>query len=152
MQVVADDLRDLHSQKCVDVVQEGIKQLSDNLNNTNANIDKLFNLCTPIKNSLNNEKDIAYFFELIADNFAYIAQYNSNSKELNVTSVCDILTAESKKSSLEKLADVNNLVQEGACLDYKYDGMVKEMQNGNRSSSAVTGGSMYFFNCIISYY
>jgi len=46
----------------------------------------LFRTCTPIKDSIENELDMASFFENLASNFAGVVQYNKdNSPHATVT-------------------------------------------------------------------
>jgi len=46
----------------------------------------IFRTCTPIKDSIENELDMASFFENLAGNFAGVVQYNKdNSPHATVT-------------------------------------------------------------------
>ncbi|KAJ8975717.1 hypothetical protein NQ317_009256 [Molorchus minor] len=95
LQVVTDDLAS-YSDECVSVVKTAVNQLEELLINPgDVNITSLFNLCESIDGYVNSTSDMANFFELIADNFAGIAQYNKNAgRTTSIDDLCDILTNE----------------------------------------------------------
>ena len=75
------------------------------------------------------------FFENLASNFAGVVQYNKdNSPHATVTidQVCDIMLDTTKGTPVARLAAVNDLMlqqEKTNCTNYKYEDMVKEMQN-----------------------
>ncbi|KAJ8951301.1 hypothetical protein NQ318_008205 [Aromia moschata] len=139
LQVVADDLA-TYSQECVDAVKTGVAQLEDLLSNSgDENVTSLFNLCDDIEESVNNTSDMANFFELIADNFAGIAQYNKNvGRTTSIDDLCVILTNDTIGSEVYRLAEVNRLVAGSDCVDYKYESTVNALKN----TTITTSGNM----------
>lgn len=102
----------------------------------------LFNLCTPIEQSINSTNDISNFFETLAGNFAGVVQYNKDNrigksakaKNVTIDVICDIMTNEALGDASHRLAAVNNLIlktYDQKCLDYKYDEMISELKNTN---------------------
>ncbi|KAJ8962944.1 hypothetical protein NQ314_005661 [Rhamnusium bicolor] len=130
LQVVADDLA-AYSQECVNVVKEAVHQLDDLLNNSEYdNITGLFNLCDDIEENAPSPFDRANFFEIIADDFAGVAQYNKNyGRTISIDDLCDILTNESLGKEVLRLAEMNKLFSGTRCLDYKYDNTINTLKN-----------------------
>lgn len=116
----------------------------------------LFNLCTPIEQSINNTNDISNFFETLAGNFAGVVQYNKDNrigksakaKNVTIDVICDIMTNEALGEPSHRLAAVNNLIlktYDQKCLDYKYDEMISELKNTNASDAE---GGKYIMYCV----
>lgn len=103
-------------------------------------------LCDPIEKSVNNELDVSNFFESLASNFAGVVQYNKdNSPHATVTidDVCDIMINTKIGAQIDRLAAVNKLLLDQSnqtCLDYKYDNMIKLMQNTSWDAEEAVGG------------
>lgn len=101
--------------------------------------------CTPIKDSIENDLDIANFFENVAGNFAGVVQYNKdNSPHATITidDVCDVMLNTTIGAPVARLAAVNSMLLEQSeemCLDYKYDKMIKEIQDVGWTSDAAKG-------------
>ncbi|KAJ8951298.1 hypothetical protein NQ318_008202 [Aromia moschata] len=149
LQVVIDDLA-LHSQECVDNLKEAITQLEDLIQNPNEDEDlnSLFSFCDDIAESANSTSDLANLFELIADNFAGVAQYHKTTNTLyNINLVCEILNDESKGNELHRLAEVNNFVEgitdDSSCFDYKYSNIIEKWSNATVIASGMMRQWMY---------
>lgn len=103
-------------------------------------------LCDPVQKSIDNIMDISNLFESLASNFAGVVQYNKdNSPHATVTidQVCDIMVNTTIGPQIDRLAAVNELLlndSKQTCLDYKYDKMVKLMQNTSWDSDEANGG------------
>lgn len=101
--------------------------------------------CSPIKDSINNDLDIANLFENVASNFAGVVQYNkdnTNHSKVNIDEVCDIMVNTKIGPPVNRLAAVNALLMrqsEENCLDYKYDKMIDTMQEISWDSIAAKG-------------
>ncbi|KAJ8951297.1 hypothetical protein NQ318_008201 [Aromia moschata] len=135
LQVVIDDLA-LTSQECVDNLKEGVSQLEHLLQNPDGgeDLNSLFSFCDDITGSDNSELDLANLFEMIADNFAGVAQYHNPSGTVyNLNVVCEILNDESKGNELHRLAEVTRLVQQyedgSSCFDYKYNNFIQKWKD-----------------------
>lgn len=91
--------------------------------------------------------DMSNLFESLASNFAGVVQYNKdNSPHATITidDVCDIMINTTIGAQIDRLAAVNKLLLDQSkenCLDYKYDKMIKSMQNTSWESD-VANGSM----------
>lgn len=105
-------------------------------------LNKIFRLCDPIEQSIDNKNDVSNFYESLASNFAGVVQYNKdnrkgkNNKWANITieTLCGIMTdtTKSASSSLDRLGQINSLLLDASdqkCLDYKYDKMIKDLRN-----------------------
>lgn len=107
-------------------------------------------LCDPVEQSINNPDDISNLFENLASDFAGVVQYNKdNSAHATVTidDVCAIMVNQSIGPQIDRLAAVNKLILDDShqtCLDYKYDKMVKGMQNTSWDSETAAGGRKLF--------
>lgn len=103
-------------------------------------------LCDPVEKSINIPADISNLFESLASNFAGVVQYNKdNSPHATITidKVCDIMMNQTIGPQVDRLAAVNKLLLENGnqtCLDYKYDKMIKSMQNTSWESEEAEGG------------
>lgn len=103
-------------------------------------------LCDPVERSVDNIMDMSNLFENLASNFAGVVQYNKdNSPHATITidEVCDIMVNDTLGPQIDRLAAVNELLlnqSKEKCLDYKYDKMVKEMQNTSWDSDVAEGG------------
>ncbi|KAJ8962948.1 hypothetical protein NQ314_005665 [Rhamnusium bicolor] len=149
--VVSDDLRS-HSDDCLSAVKQGSAQAEVLLRHMvgQRNLNKIFRLCDPIENSIENTLDISNLFETLAGNFAGVAQYNKDnrigksSKGANITIdiLCDIMTNQTIGAQVRRLAAVNDLIMNAydqKCLDYKYNTMINEMKNISWDSTVAEG-------------
>lgn len=98
--------------------------------------------------------DVSSFFESLASNFAGVVQYNKDNREHATTTidqVCDIMINTTIGAQIDRLAAVNDLLlneSHQTCLDYKYDKMVKLMQNTSWDSELGNEGSEFKpFSC-----
>jgi len=98
--------------------------------------------------------DISNLYETLADNFASIVQYNKDNRQssqtLNITieTVCDILVDEKIGIPIDRLAYVNNMILNATkekCLDYRYDKMIRELRNTIWASEQAEGGNTFKF-------
>lgn len=90
--------------------------------------------------------DISNFFESLASNFAGVVQYNKDNSPhatLTIDDVCGVMVNTSIGAQIDRLAEVNAMLLKQSnqtCLDYKYDKMVKLMQNTSWDSEEANGG------------
>ena len=90
--------------------------------------------------------DISNFFESLASNFAGVVQYNKDNSPhatLTIDDVCDTMMNTEIGAQIDRLAAVNKMLLKQAnqtCLDYKYDKMIKTMQNTSWESDQADGG------------
>jgi len=96
--------------------------------------------------------DIANLYETLASNFASIVQYNKdnrqNSQTANITieNVCDIMIDEKIGMPIDRLAYINNVLLNATkqeCLDYKYNKMIEELRNVSWSNEQAEGGNLH---------
>lgn len=105
-------------------------------------------LCDPIEKSVDNELDVSNFFESLASNFAGVVQYNKDNSPhatLTIDDVCDVMMKTEIGAQIDRLAEVNKMLLDQAnqtCLDYKYDTMIKAMQNTSWESDQANGGTI----------
>lgn len=111
-------------------------------------------LCDPLEQSADNELDVSNFFENLASNFAGVVQYNKdNSPHAGATidDVCNIMVNTKIGAQIDRLAAVNKLLLDQGhqkCLDYKYDKMIKLMQNTSWESDEAEGCKFQIMPCI----
>lgn len=105
----------------------------------------IFRLCDPIGASVENNDDISNFFESLASNFAGVVQYNKDNSphaKITIDEVCDVMLNTTIGAPVDRLAAVNSLLLDESkqkCLDYKYQNMVKSMQNTSWDSEEASG-------------
>lgn len=139
---VVDEALGTYSDECVQEVQKGTKQIDILTRHMvgQRSINKIFRLCDPIEQSIENKKDVSNFYQALAGNFAGVVQYNKDNrkgksaKASNVTidTLCGIMTDVKNGSALDRLGRINSLLldaYEQKCLDYKYDKMIKDLRN-----------------------
>lgn len=146
-----------HSDDCVTAIQQGVEQIGVLLKQEigQQNLNKIFALCDPIGENIDNADDISNFYEGIADDFAGIVQYNkdqriSGSTGANITIdvVCDIMVNQTIGPPVNRLGKVNDLLlttNQEKCLDYKYDKMINFMRNISWDSSAAGGSRQWVY-------
>lgn len=153
--VVANALKD-YSQKCVDTIAEAYRELGILLRHVGSQqkIEKKFKLCDPIDPGHTKKLDISNLYETLADNFASIVQYNKDNRQssqtLNITieNVCDILVNEEIGIPIDRLAYVSNTILNATkekCLDYRYDKMIRELRNTTWTSEQAEGGRQWMY-------
>lgn len=125
----------------------------------------LHRLCDPIDPGHTKRTDISNLYETLAGNFAGIVQYNKdnrkNSQTANITveTVCDILENDKIGSPIDRLAYINNMIlnaSEEKCLDYRYGKMIRELRNVTWASEQAEGGNAFdqlyaFYKLLLSY-
>lgn len=106
-----------------------------------------------MEKSVDNELDVSNFFESLASNFAGVVQYNKDNSphaKITIDDVCEIMVNTNIGAQIDRLAAVNKLILDQAnqtCLDYKYDKMIKLMQNTSWESDEADGGkNLKLFN------
>ena len=108
----------------------------------------VYRLCDPIEKSIDNVMDISNFFESLASNFAGVVQYNKDNSPhatLTIDDVCNVMVNTSIGAQIDRLAEVNAMLlkqDKQTCLDYKYEKMVKLMQNTSWDSDEANGGKI----------
>ncbi|XP_073843072.1 putative serine protease F56F10.1 [Musca autumnalis] len=137
--------------ECVDAVGKGFAQVEILLKHMigQRNLDEKFKTCTPIKDSIENNLDISNFFENVASDFAGVVQYNKDNSphaKITIDDVCDVMLNTTIGPPVTRLATVNSMILQESdekCLDYKYDKMIKEMQNTSWSSEVANGARQW---------
>lgn len=90
---------------------------------------------------------------MIADQYAYVVQYNRDATasvvpDVNIDSICAVLTNETLGQPLERVAAANKLIMlalEEECLDYKYDVMIADWRNVSWESEAAEGWRQWMY-------
>jgi len=73
-------------------------------------LSSMFLTCSPLNGD--NQLDVKSFIEMLIDNLAGVVQYNGNNN-INISTLCSIMTDETFASPLERLAVVNSMMLEG---------------------------------------
>uniref|UniRef100_A0A1B6CAA8 Serine protease K12H4.7 n=1 Tax=Clastoptera arizonana TaxID=38151 RepID=A0A1B6CAA8_9HEMI len=154
-QVVTDSLA-TYGNNCVSAVKGANNQLEKLLKHPvgQKSIFKKFKLCSPLK--INVKKDIANLFEVLADNFAGVVQYNKDNRgfkkspgwNITIDTVCDIMTNETIGIYIDRYAAVNQLLMDTynqTCVDYKYKDMINLLKNESWDSAASEGGRQWMY-------
>lgn len=98
--------------------------------------------------------DIFNLYETLADNFASVVQYNKDNRQssqtanITIETVCDILVDEKIGIPVDRLAYVSNMILNATkekCLDYRYDKMIRELRNTSWASEQADGGNTFKF-------
>lgn len=86
----------------------------------------------------------------MASNFAGIVQYNKDNRQssqtanITIETVCDVLVDEKIGKSIDRLAYVNDIILNATkekCLDYRYAKMIHELRNVTWASEQAEGGN-----------
>ncbi|ALC43759.1 CG9953 [Drosophila busckii] len=133
--------------ECVEAVTRGFAQVEILLKHMigQRSLDEKFKTCTPLKDSIENQLDIASFFENLAGNFAGVVQYNKDNRpNANVTidDLCVVMLSNTFGPPVTRLGMVNSLILQQSnqtCLDYKYDKMIADIKNVSWDSEAAKG-------------
>ncbi|XP_017010622.3 putative serine protease K12H4.7 [Drosophila takahashii] len=139
--------------ECVEAVTRSFAQVEILLKHMigQRSLDEKFKTCTPIKDSIENDLDMASFFENLAGNFAGVVQYNKdNSPHATVTidDLCDVMLNTTAGPPVTRLGLVNDMLLKEAntsCLDYKYEKMVADMKNISWESDAAKGSRQWTY-------
>ncbi|XP_024883400.1 putative serine protease K12H4.7 [Temnothorax curvispinosus] len=145
-----------YSDKCVSAIQEANSQINILLHHTvgQQQIQKKFKLCDPIDPGHTKRVDIFNLYETLASNFADIVQYNKDNRQssqtanITIETVCDILVDEKIGKSIDRLAYVSNMLlnaNKEKCLDYRYDKMIHELRNITWASEQAEGGRQWMY-------
>jgi Serine carboxypeptidase S28 len=140
-----------YSDDCVKAVKSSADQVETLLKHMigQRTLNQKFKLCDPIELSVENHMDVANLFETLSDNFAGVVQYNKDNSPhatVNIDDVCAIMVNQSLGPPVTRLAKVNDLImdkEKSKCLDYKYDNMLRDMQNISWSSSVSNGSEVF---------
>ncbi|KAH8364276.1 hypothetical protein KR084_005086 [Drosophila pseudotakahashii] len=138
---------------CVEAVTRSFAQVEILLKHMigQRSLDEKFKTCTPIKDSIENDLDMASFFENLAGNFAGVVQYNKdNSPHATVTidNLCDVMLNTTAGPPVTRLGLVNDMLLKEAntsCLDYKYEKMVADMKNISWDSETAKGSRQWTY-------
>ncbi|KAH8286034.1 hypothetical protein KR054_001569 [Drosophila jambulina] len=133
--------------ECVEAVSRSFSQVEILMRHMigQRSLDEKFKTCTPIKDSIDNQLDIASFFENLAGNFAGVVQYNKdNSPHATITidDICDVMLNTTVGPPVTRLGLVNTMLLKESnttCLDYKYVKMVADMKNVSWDSETAQG-------------
>ncbi|KAF2904414.1 hypothetical protein ILUMI_01759 [Ignelater luminosus] len=138
-----------YSNKCVDAIQEGFFKIDSLLHGDSKSLNKIFQLCDPIEESLNNTKDIQNLHRILVGSFVEAARFNNinefgSFRNTTINSVCNIMENKKLGSPIDRVAAVNRLSQSNYgqnCVDFKYKNMLDFY--GNISYSNETCGKTY---------
>lgn len=146
---MADSLR-TYSEECVRNVEIASAEIDVLLRRENEThfLERIFNLCDSLGDSINNPKDISTFFDVLAGHFAVIAQYNKESLvdgSVTIDTICEMMVDETLGQRVSRLAAVNRLIVTShgyGCLSFKYRRMLDYLTQTNRynSRAAISGG------------
>lgn len=153
--VVTNALRE-YSDKCVSTIQEANSEINILLHHTvgQLQIQKKFKLCDPIDPGHTKKIDISNLYETLASNFAGIVQYNKDNRQssqtanITIETVCDVLVNEKLGKSFDRLAYVSNMILNATkekCLDYRYTKMIHELRNITWDSEQAEGGRQWMY-------
>ncbi|KAG7189469.1 hypothetical protein KM043_017164 [Ampulex compressa] len=145
-----------YSQVCVDTIAEANRQFHIMLRHPvgQQGLEKKFNLCNPIDPGSTKRVDISNLYETLASNFAGIVQYNkdnrNNSQTANLTidKVCDILTNTELGIPIDRFAHISNLILNATkekCLKYRYSDMIHELRNVSWANEDAEGGRQWTY-------
>jgi len=110
-----------------------------------------YRLCDPIDTGYTKKRDISNLYEILASNLAGIVQYNKDNRQnsqtanLTIETVCDILVDKKIGKPIDRFAYVSNMIlnaNEEKCLDYRYDKMIHELRNITWTSEQAEGGNL----------
>ncbi|XP_066954266.1 LOW QUALITY PROTEIN: putative serine protease K12H4.7 [Macrobrachium rosenbergii] len=107
-----------------------------------------FRLCSPLDASIPD--DVSLFFETLADNFAYVVQYNNEVGSVNIDSVCAVMQDESLGDPLDRYQEVNTVLLDlfgESCLEHRYDMMVEAMQKTKWEENLDGGRAWVYQTC-----
>merc|ERR1712002_375010 len=138
LQVVKDAL-DTTGPGCNIALTEAITQAEMMLKDQEAwdLLSSLFLTCSPLDGD--NEMDAKSFIEMLIDNLAGVVQYNGNNN-MNISTLCSIMTDETFASPLERLAVVNSMMLEEAgepCIMHDYESFLNIISNTKWSGHGV---------------
>ncbi|XP_036215070.2 putative serine protease F56F10.1 isoform X2 [Bactrocera oleae] len=136
LQVVKASLA-THSDDCLKAFGKAFAEIETLTNHAigQRNVDKKLNTCTPIGESVTIELDMSNFFQKLADNIAFVVQFNKvNRPEAyhTIDDVCNVMVNETIGAPFERLGIVNDMVLKDLkenCIDYKYNNMLTKMRN-----------------------
>merc|ERR1711962_718096 len=122
-QVVKDALDTYGSPGCNPALTEALTTVEEMVMDEDnwGLLSSMFQTCSPLYGD--NQLDVKSFIEMLIDNLAGLVQYNGN-QNMNISSLCSIMTDETSASPLERLAVVNSMMLEEAgepCIMHDYD-------------------------------
>lgn len=105
--------------------------------NTTINLNTLFNLCTPIEDSLGSDQDQANLYLQIAETIASVVQYSRENigegevETNNIISICRLMNDISLGRPVERLGAVIKKIKQSNCLAYNYNLLINNLKNEN---------------------
>ncbi|XP_046391144.1 putative serine protease K12H4.7 [Ischnura elegans] len=140
LEVVQESINSV-SPQCVDEVREATQQIASSLEaGQSSYISEMFRLCSPLDFSKKN--DVSNFYELLADNWAYVVQYNPFNGRLidpkagtvGIRTACQVMTRNDGRTSLERYSSLNTLIMNNlgeSCLDTSYNDYIGYLKTTN---------------------
>ncbi|KAL5238760.1 hypothetical protein ACI65C_006170 [Semiaphis heraclei] len=154
--MVVENALETYKPECVSQIKQANQMINYFLKSDHGAkiIEKKFKLCDPLDRK--NEKDVSYLFEILADNFAEIVQYNKDNRHyrnperssVTLETLCDIMVNKSIPTPLDRYAAVNSklLSLNGEdCQDNIYSQLIDLYLNTSWSSSAAYGGRQWTY-------
>lgn len=135
------------SDSCVQAVQRGFQQIELLLRHPvgQKSLTRMFNLCDPVDQLINNPLDMSSLLENLASNFAGIVQYSGDPKSnFGVEEACAYMLNTTTGTPVDRLAAINSFLLNDTkqkCLDYKYSNTINDIQKTNWEDEPVAGGS-----------
>ncbi|KAK3589949.1 hypothetical protein CHS0354_034971 [Potamilus streckersoni] len=117
---------------------------------------QMFRLCDRIDHD--NLIEPSALYSALADNWQLVAQYNGvnrtftgttlNTTETTINTLCGIMTDGTRGPSIQRYADVSNLILEKLgkkCLEFKYQKLISEMKQESLESSVAEGARQWIY-------
>ncbi|XP_025192131.1 putative serine protease K12H4.7 [Melanaphis sacchari] len=154
--MVVENALATYKPECVSQIKEANQMINYLLKTDHGAkiIEKKFQLCYPLDRK--NHKDVSYLFEILADNFAGIVQYNKNNRfysnpersSVTLETLCDIMVNKSIPTPLDRYAAVNSKIlslYKTDCQDNIYSQTIDFYVNTSWSSDAAGGARQWTY-------
>ncbi|XP_060847785.1 putative serine protease K12H4.7 [Rhopalosiphum padi] len=154
--MVVENALATYKPECVSQIKEANQMINVLLKTDHGAkiVEKKFKLCDPLDRK--NDKDVSYLFEILADNFAEIVQYNKDNRHysnpdrssVTIETLCDIMVNKSIPTPLDRYAAVNSKllsVHKAECQDNIYSQLIDFYRNTSWNSSAAGGGRQWTY-------
>lgn len=143
--VVADSLTTLGSAECVSNIALATQKIQAMTTSESglASLSSLFNTCATIE-----QEDIPVFMQSLAGNFMGVTQYNLEAPGVNITTLCDMITAPGQ-DPLTNYVALWNAFAGNECIDVSYEDMIEELKNDSIFTGV--GGRQWFYQTCIEF-
>ncbi|KAL4717657.1 hypothetical protein ACJJTC_000806 [Scirpophaga incertulas] len=125
------------SNKCQQQITKAHLEIKALMSAEPETLERDFKVCQKFSESTTN--DIKNFYNIIAENFADLVQYNEdnrigsdeNSRNITINTVCGLMTIPVNIPAYKRLAKFNAMMlkkNNQTCMDYSYDNMITELR------------------------